>query len=131
MAFFYHSILAAKPEIAAAYLGEGVAQYDSFNAVWAGGHDIDGHIQQRLNALDIGAGIVGQLIQRLGTHCRLRPTWQLFIHWRDLAVVFTIKWRRNRLARSVAIVHAYLHGIQAVEHIQLRQAQAGYTVDTH
>ena len=109
--------------------GERMAQHDGLVAVRAGRNDVDRRADQVFDALDVGASSGWQLFQGLGTEGRLAPAWHLFVHWLQADVAVGIGRRIDHCTILVLVANTDVDGFQAVEYVQLGQADARDAVD--
>lgn len=75
------------------------------------------------STLDVSAGVGWQFFQGLGAHGRFGPTWHFFVHRLQAHVAVSVG-RGNVVALCVFVADADVDGFQAVEYVQLGQANA-------
>src|SRR5690606_31586254 len=91
--------------------------------------DVDRRADQLLDPRDIGAGVGGQLLQSLDPEGGLAPAGHFLVHRLQTDIAVGVAGGFQYGAVSVAVAHTDLDHIQAVEHVQLGQAQATDAVD--
>src|SRR5690606_33488513 len=110
---------------------ERVAQHNGFVAVGARGNQVDGNAAQLGDPLEVAAGSGGQLGVFGDADSGLAPARQFFEH--RLGLRDGMGAVRQHVAEFAidAVTHAKLDGFQAVEHVELGDAQAGNAVQAH
>src|SRR5690554_1613671 len=106
-----------------------MTQGNGLDAVRAGGDDVDRGLDLLLQEADIGAGVLRELVQAGQAHGALAPARQLHVNRLDLGKAFAADRRTGQLPVGCFIAHTDFHRLQAIKHIQLGQADAGYAVD--
>ncbi len=106
-----------------------MTQNDGLVAVRAGGDDVDRRADQLFDALDVGASVGWQFFQGFHAQGRLAPAWHLFVHRLQADVAVGIGRRVDDGTVLVLVANADVDGFQAIQYVQLGQADARDAVD--
>src|SRR5690554_3785057 len=110
---------------------ERLVQHDGFHTVGARGDHVDGHVADFGDALEVTAGVDGQLVVFRDASRGVAPARQFFEDRLGFGNGVGAIRQHVEEFTLVAVAHADAQGLQAVEHIEFGDAQAVYAVDGH
>src|ERR1022692_2400141 len=102
---------------------EGVSPDDGLIPVGSRRDDRDGHADERLQTLQVIDGIIRQVLGARDAHGRLFPSRQIFVNRSAFAEVPRQQRRRIDDLAVDLVADANADRVEAVEHIELRDAQ--------
>src|SRR5258707_8525669 len=88
----------------------------------------DGHADQGLQAVEIAAGVGGQILEARDPDRALLPPRQVFVHSLGIAEILGQQGRRRGKAAVDPVADADAYRIQFIEHIELGHAEQGAAV---
>src|SRR5690606_9983747 len=109
--------------------GKRIAQYDGFVAIWPCGNHVDRHIAQFSYAFQVTTSVDGQLVVVGYAHGGLGPAGHFFQNRLGFGNRVCAVGQHVQELALVAVTHTNLDLLNAVQHIQLGDAQTGNTVD--
>src|SRR5712671_4684891 len=104
-----------------------MTQYDGLIPVGAGGNHADGHVHEGGQTLEVFAGVDRQRVVISDTHCRLLPARHFLVYRLDAGIAVDTQWRLGHDFALDAVTDRHPDRVEAIQHIELGDAQARNT----
>src|SRR5690606_22927835 len=108
---------------------EGLVQHNGFSTIRPGGDHVDRHIAHFGNTLEVAARIHRQLAVLGDAGGYLGPARQFFEYRLGIGDGVGAIWQHIEELATITLAHPDLDGLQAVEYVELGDAQTVNTVD--